>query len=116
MDLPVPDIGDGRRESADVCHVSSRAPRAGEGCPAARGRCPTPHMVKHVVIATFRAKFLPSAPHLLLTPRGEGGCCSPNVSIKVVPGRAESGRGRNPDPRRDQRRGGGSPGGEPPPE
>ena len=35
--------------------VSSRALRAGGGCPAAaRPRCPRPDMVKHVVIATFR--------------------------------------------------------------
>lgn len=62
-------------------------------------------MVKHAVIATFR----PDARSGDLTPGGEGGCCPLLDSIKVGRSRAESGRGRNPDPRRDQREGGGLP-------
>ncbi len=46
-------------------------------------------MVKHVVIATFRADH----PSVALTPRGEGRCCTPSRSIKVEQRRAGSGWG-----------------------
>ena len=52
-------------------------------------------MVKPVHFATFRADH----PFAALTPGGEGRCCLPLESIKVEQRRAESGRGRDPDPR-----------------
>src|SRR3954466_13396497 len=59
--------------------------------------------------------FDPIAGFRLLTPGGEGRCRRLTNPIKVGPGRAVSGRGTHPDPRRDQRGSEGSPGGEPRP-
>ena len=88
-------------ESANVGHFSSRARREPEGdCPAARSPVPSPSTGQ-----THRDRsFLLELRVPLLTPGGEGRCCP--GSIKLEPGRSRTGRGRNPDPRRDRCRGG----------
>src|SRR3954470_18705921 len=113
VELPVPDLGNGCREPANVGHLSSRARREPEGAVRLLQAPGAPALTWSNTSSS--QLFASSCEIALLTPGGEGGCCSPIVSIKLETGRCGTGRGRNPDPRRDRCRGAGSPWREPPP-
>src|SRR3712207_5078290 len=80
VQLPVPDLGDGGGQAADVSHSSSSARCEPEKAVRLHGgRCPRPLRVKPTATLHFVGSALP--------PLGESGWCHLPESIKVAAGR-----------------------------